>query len=257
MKPSCLIERADKTFTIPYQMYYPNQRATLTNLSEHIDESFEYDFEYEINQYGFRYKEPVGTDIFLTVGCSVTFGTGLPYEKTYSQLISKHLGLESVNVSLPGTGPEIQAVNAVWAINKYNPKIVLFYMSDPVRRFLATEDNAFNFVPDYMDNIFPTVNDKKSYIAMEEKFNYTRIMVAAYNLYKVSELCKIKNIPLYFRCWEQFAHSEILKYEFVSDLNVLPDRMGAFDTARDNLHHGVTSQENFAQICIGEIEKKI
>lgn len=253
MSQVCLTENTDRKLSIPYQMYLPNQQHKLANSGEVVDNKFEHEFEYKINQYGFRYEEPTTTDVLLSVGCSITFGTGIPYEKTFSYLVSKKLGLGNVNVGLPGTGPEVQCVNAIWAINKYAPKAVIFYMSDTNRRILADEHSVLNFVPGYMNHVFPSERDKKAYMQMDITFNYTRIVQTAYQLYAVVELCREKNIPIYFKCWETFSHEQLMKYEFTKHTRPLSD-INDLDRARDLMHQGIKSHDEYSQRILNAIK---
>ena len=62
---------------------------------------------YKINQFGFRCNEfEVGAKSVVALGCSYTFGTGLPVETTWSYLVAKSLDLECYNLAWGGSSAD-------------------------------------------------------------------------------------------------------------------------------------------------------
>lgn len=63
-------------------------------------------FKYYLNDWGHRCGEiDVNADNnILFLGCSLTFGIGLPKEETWPYLVSKELGMREVNLAVPGGG---------------------------------------------------------------------------------------------------------------------------------------------------------
>jgi len=59
---------------------------------------------YKINKYGFRCKEFSDAPGVISLGCSMTFGIGLPEENTWPGYIAKKTGLENWNLGCPGKG---------------------------------------------------------------------------------------------------------------------------------------------------------
>lgn len=237
---------------IPYSMYVGNQNKKMSTLKEKVDENFTNDFTYKINQHGFRYNEPVGNKILLAVGCSITFGQGLPEENIYANIVSKELGYECVNVSLPGTGPDVQLVNATWALQKYKPEIVLFYMSTPDRRFLANRHGFVNHIP-HLDNSILNKIEKQVFIMLDQKFEMTRILQVGWQMYSFIELCKQFNAKLYFRCWDGEAYEMFRQFDFINYTTDLGNLNSKIDLARDLLHAGIESHKEFAERILNVI----
>ena len=60
------------------------------------------DIEYVNNSHGFRTDEFLTKDNFVTVGCSLTYGIGLPQKYTWPSLLSEKLNLPVYNLGVPG-----------------------------------------------------------------------------------------------------------------------------------------------------------
>jgi len=239
-------------FKVPYSLYVPNQTKLLSTKNEALNNKFPLSFEYNLNSYGFRYNEPKSDNILLSVGCSMTFGQGLPEEYVYPYMVSKELGYECVNVALPGTGPDIQIMNATWSLLKYKPKIVLFYMSTPNRRFLATENGFMNWIPQY-DHESLTKIEKRIFLTLDEKYSFTRTLQTIWQLYPFVQLCNSIGTKLYFRCWDGEANAHIMKYEFMNNVIDMGNINSKLDKARDDLHPGVMSHQEYAERIINAI----
>lgn len=61
------------------------------------------DIEYVNNSHGFRTDEFLTKDNFVTVGCSLTYGIGLPQKYTWASLLSEQLDLPVYNLGIPGS----------------------------------------------------------------------------------------------------------------------------------------------------------
>lgn len=244
----------DALFKIPFSMFAPNQVKKYTHQSEYDkskDSKFEH-YEYTINEHGFRYTEPKTDNIMLAVGCSMTYGTGLPEECVYPSIVSKTLGYELVNVALPGTGPDIQIINATWALLKYKPKIILFYMSTPSRRFLTTETDFMNWVPGVNLSGFSEL-ENKSLTLLDDKFRFTRVLQTIWQLIPFIELCKHSNTELYFKCWDPEAQTHFMKYDIMQYTKDLPN-LKSVDKARDDMHPGIESHKEFSDRILNAIK---
>ena len=148
----------DNVKTLPVSIFAPNQIKILSNSGETIVPDYK-DFDYQLNEYGLRYNIPNSENILLASGCSITFGQGVAQEDIYCEIVSKELGLECVNVALPGTGPDIQIANSYWALQKYKPKIFLLYISDTERKPLASEYGYETLNPNWENDMPECITD--------------------------------------------------------------------------------------------------
>jgi len=70
---------------------------------EHQDYWNDRPFKYYLNDWGHRCEDiDVNANNIVFIGCSLTFGTGLPKEQTWPYLVSKELGMREVNLGAPG-----------------------------------------------------------------------------------------------------------------------------------------------------------
>lgn len=65
------------------------------------------DITYDINTWGFRSRgqvefEDITGPTLITMGCSFTFGTSLPQEQIWPQLLADRLNVELANIAVPG-----------------------------------------------------------------------------------------------------------------------------------------------------------
>jgi hypothetical protein len=104
-------------------------------------------FTYKFNSYGFRCNEFNDDAGIVFLGCSHTVGVGLPLEQTFSQIISKQLNLQCINLAVPATSNDTAFRLACHWIPKMKPKIVVMMSPDPARFELITQDNKINFMP--------------------------------------------------------------------------------------------------------------
>lgn len=104
-------------------------------------------FTYKFNSHGFRCDEFNDDDGIIFLGCSHTVGVGLPLEKTFSQIISKNLNLQCINLAVPATSNDTAFRLASYWIPKIKPKIVVMMSPDPARFELITEIGKINFMP--------------------------------------------------------------------------------------------------------------
>jgi hypothetical protein len=88
--------------------------------------------EYRVNSWGFRSEREFDTvtgPSLIAMGCSFTFGTALPVESIWPTLASKRLGLELINLGVPGHGLDL---NTQWLISQghviNDPKVIVILM---------------------------------------------------------------------------------------------------------------------------------
>jgi hypothetical protein len=252
MTHSFLQNARDNIKTLPVSIFAPNQSCLLSTEREEYVEGFDH-FDYELNQYGLRYTEPKSDNVLLASGCSITFGQGISQGDIYCEIVSKELGLECVNVALPGTGPDIQIANAYWALQKYKPKVFLYYMSDTERKFFATESGYQTVNPNWESDILPTPLERKMWVAISQKHEWSRYLQIAWSMYPLVQYCKEHNIQFYWKCWAGLPDSQLRTFEWLKDTNDLGNIKGT-DKARDNMHPGIESHKEFARRILDVIK---
>jgi hypothetical protein len=84
------------------------------------------DIDYCINSYGYRGNEFLANTDILILGCSQTYGTGLPYEYTWPYILAQKLNMNFSNLAMPGESIALQTIRAFYYFQKFgNPKMIV------------------------------------------------------------------------------------------------------------------------------------
>lgn len=81
---------------------------------------------YRYNNIGYRGKDVVGTEKFIAIGCSQTFGTSLEEEFTWPAQLEKLLGTTVVNLGTPGDSARGAIMKAMAYIQQFGKPEVVF-----------------------------------------------------------------------------------------------------------------------------------
>lgn len=177
---------------------------------------------YKLNSYGYRGKEFKETADIMTLGCSFTFGVGLPEEKMWANILANKLEMSLVNLGFPGDSTMGQIRKAFSYFKKFgNPKIIVCLF--PLNRIEMPIDENFLF-PHYMNKgyyhaavenieILPGNVEKYSKIPHDPTkvltpdvaVYYTHMMIAILEQY-----CNSNNIKFVWSIWEH-------TYPFISE----------------------------------------
>jgi hypothetical protein len=142
-------------------------------------------FTYKFNSLGFRSEEFNSDPSIMFLGCSYTFGIGLPVDKIYPSLVSQTLNLRCVNLGVPGGSSDTAFRLCHGYIDKINPKIVVFMTPPGVRFELVNNYQPFNISatsPHTSIYKFWAVDDNNDYFNKEK------------NLLAIESLCSKRNI---------------------------------------------------------------
>ena len=84
------------------------------------------DIEYSLNSYGYRGEEFIENTEMLVLGCSQTYGTGLPYDYTWPSMLAKKLDVNFSNLAKPGESIALQTIRAFYYFQQFgNPKMIV------------------------------------------------------------------------------------------------------------------------------------
>lgn len=129
------------------------RRYEYFSISPELDKTFEFrdkgvtkytldEIDYVLNSHGFRsdeFTEKHEGKHVLFIGCSVTFGTGLPIEKTWSKILYNKLSKNNklsgyFNLSFPGAASTEIIFNAVKYIQKFGAPEEIYFMVPEIMR---------------------------------------------------------------------------------------------------------------------------
>lgn len=192
--------------------------------------------EYKYNNFGFRCDEFEDTDCIVTLGCSYTFGTGLPIKDTFAQKVADNYQLKNYNLGVTGAANSTCFRLAYHWISTLKPKYVVF--AQPERTRLALQKQ--NGVEIHLKASH--INEKKTapYRAWYKTFvlNDNNVLLDyEKNTMAIKYLCQTNNIPLINFEIEDYLPNEKTK-----------------DYARDLLHYGVKTQKRISDMVINQID---
>lgn len=173
---------------------------------------------YRYNQIGYRGKNVLGTEKFIAIGCSQTFGTSLEEEFTWPAQLEKILGSRVVNLGTPGDSARGSILKAMAYIKQFEKPEAIFAC------FPIARSEKFS-VPG------KTVNKKTNlpgpFSSMHLKDGFRLISKAPYDYEEITPLedyildtfsfinmfdsyCKEAGIKLIWTGWEsQFASNRV------------------------------------------------
>lgn len=191
------------------------------------------DVTYQINSNGFRSNEFVTGNWLAAVGCSFTFGVGVPVEHTWSRIIADRLGLECANLGKPGGSPDTCFRMCHYWLPILKPKF-LIYLEPPPARFELL-NNHVKVDKDcglYYSNV-STVNEKKYNLYIQWSRNFLNFELNyRKNKLAIQAMCDSLDIQMF-------------SYNVYKDLEV--DGL-----ARDLRHSGINANLAFANKVYNE-----
>jgi hypothetical protein len=100
----------------------PQTHGTTINSNEDILEQIDY----KLNEHGYRSKEFEKDNEILVLGCSQTYGSGMPEELTWPDIFSKSIGKKYSRLAMPGDSINGQVYKAFKYFEEIgNPEIVV------------------------------------------------------------------------------------------------------------------------------------
>lgn len=160
--------------------------------------------DYPLNSDKFRSIEFSKKPPILTLGCSITFGVGLPQNAMWSSIISKYTNKEVATIAIPGTGIEtiVSAAFDIMNFYDYKPEYILGlfpnlervrYLDFSINDMLCNGNSLYNSSIQFklgktmLSDILPVeyvFYKNMSYIKMLEEF------------------CNHSGIKLIWTCWD-------------------------------------------------------
>jgi hypothetical protein len=187
---------------------------------------------YQFDNFGFRkkIKNNFGKNI-LFLGCSFTFGVGINYEDSFTNIVADALEMNNVNWSIPGSSNDTAFRLCKQYLDKQTPSMVIVLSPIPYRLELFSdlngESQSHNVTSLQRQGDPPFLNDFKCPIEMFDKT--FALLNREKNILAMEMLCLKNKI--------KFLH-----------LNV--EQMTVKDLGRDLAHPGVRSNQVFAETIL-------
>jgi hypothetical protein len=221
---------------------------------------------YDLNASGYRcdeFDDPLGLRVF-SIGCSCAFGTGIPYETTFSHRVAAMLGHElgvpatNWNLSSPGKSADYIARLVSSAVPLLRPDVVIVVFSYIGRREFITETGRLigysPNVPDWIvrDVMYPEALDVyRAFDRLVSRPNDLRNLVVNFRL--CEDTVRRADIPWCYSTMEPDASEDL------SRLGEGSDHIGAcmvpHDAALDGAHPGPESNRIFAEAIVDHLRR--
>lgn len=185
--------------------------------------------EYKFNSHGFRSEEFTDDPNIMFLGCSHTFGIGLPAEDRWTDHVAAALNLKCYNLGIPGGSTDGAFRLCYGWIDKLKPKIVIFRKPPGIRIEMVDEAGSWNIrigsLPAVIEHtwLLQWGKDDNNHL-----LNYLKNTIA---MQKICEDRKTKLIIL----------DESNDVEFC-------------DAARDLMHYGTKTNKRYADNVLSIIE---
>ncbi len=210
--------------TLLWKGYDSEERFHRNVLDDRVKWALSKNIDYQFNSYGFRSEEFRDADNLVSLGCSFTMGIGIPYESSWSSIVSKKLNLANFNLAVDGSSADCCFRLALNWIPQLKPKIVL-YQSPEISRLELFDDEQIH-------NILPSSENHstfyKEWILNENNLKYNHLK----NLYAIQHL------------------SESVGARFV---HISLDNIKRFDCARDIGHYGPKTHSEVAKFVLESV----
>lgn len=205
-------------------------------------------FKYTLNSWGHRCENIiVSQDNIVFLGCSLTFGIGLPKEQTWTHQVAEALGKREVNLGVPGGS--LDSAYRLYDAWQYEIKAdVTVLMIPPGRRVEIDRGKYYlryahwsrgtvsDFTPEMDDFIMFSCLDDKPYQTIKNK-----------NIAAIKWIAHETNSKLYI----VESHS----FQLPSPSKTIGDVRKHERTARDGRHPGPVWHEETARYILNEIRR--
>lgn len=223
------------------------------NMSK-IEDWYRSEFDTEeglFNKQGYRSDSLSGDNGFLFLGCSITFGYGLPRHEAWPWIVGKHFDVSVWNLAVTGQGDDVCFLNTKKWISKLKPKVVCM-MIPPTGRF-----KFFDVDDESLSNqfIYWKLTSYEKEVKFPWLFNVKNLYVHTLkNILSIKTLCDEHNIPLVLK---SPAIQKWVSENKMSVWDKLTMKKEWGDVAQDGQHPGPKWHKKMADYYIEEINKCI
>lgn len=175
--------------------------------------------EYKTNNFGYRDEDWRSSANILAVGCSNTYGIGVPIDGTWPKILENLIKKRVHNMSKPGISIQ-ELVFQLFAYFKTfgNPETIVCFFPDPFRMQIPTKTNLSNVggvnKKDEIGTVFlnhktgTKISDRKKYFKIP--YDYTDILPMEVPLFFsiklihiLEQYCNSNNINLVWSSWDE------------------------------------------------------
>jgi len=242
-------------------------------------------FGYTFNNFGYRCDNFSNENEYkiLTIGCSISFGVGLPIEETYANILCNKLSIKygkkisNYNLSANGAGSDYISRILLQTIDILQPNFVIILFPEFSRLEHYCENSRYENVS--ASGILNGYSESVKHIYAELITNNSHMFFNfVKNFYLINETLKNRKIDFYWNNWSSdFLNglsdknyiNELTQYISLTNTDISQEFIKDFLTkmyseswenkiykARDWIHTGKNFHEYFANYLYEKIVKK-
>ena len=208
-------------------LFDKHQKNILTKLQLKVLNWTKTSITYKFNEYGFRSDSFSNAPGAIFLGCSLAFGVGLPYEKTWPYLISKKLNLSCWNLSQPAGSLDTCYRLAKYWVPVLKPKYI-FILKPSIYRREYYYDIKKKFIQigswksEQFAELVDFINEESSIINHDKNIDAIKFISSTHNVPLIIQETVGDNVPL------------------------TPDYLENYKLARDLSHPGIDFHANLS-----------
>lgn len=185
---------------------------------------------YKFNSHGFRCNDFSDQPSIVFLGCSHTFGVGLPVDNTWPFIVASSLNLKCYNLGIPGGSNDTAFRLSYYWLERINPAVVVLCLIEPSRFELIDNQSIIRFNPSFVS--IPTVEQHyKDFYKTWVSTDCNPELNKEKNVLAITQICNRLNIELKVFDSSYFVDSKV-------------------DVARDLSHAGTVTNKNFANYVL-------
>jgi len=208
--------------------------------------------EYYYNNFGFRDNDWIDSSDILAVGCSHTFGSGIPIEGSWTNILQNKMDQNVRNLSRPGASIQ-ELVYQIFAYFEVfgNPKTIICLFPDPFRMLVGTKKNLaivkdLNNDEPYMHAYLEKytnlkISERKKHLKMP--FDYEQIIPMEFallnstrSIHMLEQYCNSNNIKLMWSSWYRMFSNVMKELDDNSFKNFFYNKEFFPDSSYSNCH---------------------
>lgn len=209
---------------------------------------------YKTNNFGFRCKDWTDVSEILTIGCSNTYGVGVPDNGSWPKILEKLSNKNVHNLSKPGVSIQELVFQAFAYFKKFgNPETVICLFPDPFRMIIPIKNGLIGVGKEVSDNrAFETMHldkytgtkiaDRKKYL--KAPYDYEDFMpmevplfFSMMSIHMLEQYCSSNKIKLIWSSWNVQTLDVFNKLEEIPFTNFINSKEFITDSGIERICH--------------------
>jgi hypothetical protein len=179
---------------------------------------------YSHNNFGYRSKFWDGSHEILAIGCSQTYGRGIPEEGRWTDILQELTNKKVANLSAPGQSINFLVSQAFAYFKAFgNPEYVVCLFPDPFRIGLPTNEKLIDSKKNLSKSIHTSVqidpdetaDDRPKYL--KKPYYYEDVIpvelpifFSIQSIHALEQYCNSNKINLIWSSWDHFFYENLL-----------------------------------------------